>query len=379
MGLSKKRLIGLTIAAFILLYLAAPAFYLTLSGEFSSTAYMVFLRTSPLVWGRLLSSVKGIDRQTKDTMFQLLSDTPEGYWSIAVETIREAPRSMLEDTICVLSVVNPEEWQLVREAVKLYLAGYTPFTPPSEEFKREYVEPLAISGEEPVLDWRYMVYIFTYRLVYDKTDVWEAAETICGYVHRYLTYDTAFWHRRSPKTLIKQRRGTCTNFSILFVAMCRAMGIPARLVRDNSISSVTHAWSEFYLEGRGWVHVDPTAGYFDYPQAYLLEWGYRYHLVKAFSPLRGWIDVTPSYVADYGVVAGVVRLNGEPVDGAEVSVYYPGNLRVLLTVETGGDGSFEFTAAEGTYILEASYRGIVKTLTVSVEAGKVIKVEINLG
>ncbi|MCD6444875.1 carboxypeptidase regulatory-like domain-containing protein, partial [Candidatus Bathyarchaeota archaeon] len=180
-------------------------------------------------------------------------------------------------------------------------------------------------------------------------------------------------------TLIKQKRGTCTNFSILFVAMCRAMGIPARLVRDNSISSVTHAWSEFYIEGRGWVHVDPTAGYFNYPQAYLLEWGYRYRLVKAFSPLRGWIDITPSYVADYGTVAGVVELDGEPVDGAVVSVYYPENLRVLLTVETGGDGSFEFTVAEGTYILEVSYRGIVRTLTVSVEAGKAIKVEINLG
>ncbi|MCD6444737.1 hypothetical protein J7L70_07025, partial [Candidatus Bathyarchaeota archaeon] len=150
MRLSKKRLIGLTVITFVLLYLTAPAFYLTLAGEFSSTAYMVLLRTNPLVWGKLLSSVKGIDRQTKDTMFQFLSDIPEGYWSIAVETIREAPRSMLGDTICVLSVVNPEEWQLVREAVKRYLAGYTPFTPPSEELKREYVEPLAISGEEPV-------------------------------------------------------------------------------------------------------------------------------------------------------------------------------------------------------------------------------------
>ncbi|RJS83280.1 hypothetical protein CW706_06165 [Candidatus Bathyarchaeota archaeon] len=378
MDLSKKRLIGLTIAAFILLYLVAPAFYLLLSGEFTPTAYRIFLRINPLSWSRLLSSMKGLDSQTKGMILQLLSNTPETYWSIAIDTIHETPKPMLEDTIYVLSAVNSEEWHLVREAIKLYLAGYTPFTPSSGELKREYVEPLAISGEEPVLDWRYMVYIFTYRLIHDKTDVCEAVKTICGYVHKYLTYDIKFWHRRSPKTLIRQKRGTCTNFSILFVAMCRVMGIPARLLRDNSISPATHAWSEFYLEGKGWIHVDPTAGFFDYPQAYLLKWGYRYHLVKAFSPLKGWIDVTPSYVADYGVLTGMIRLDGESVVGADVSIYYPENSRVLYTVKTGGDGSFKFTVAEGTYILEASYKGMVKTLTVSAEAGKTVNVEINL-
>lgn len=312
-------------------------------------------------------------------VFQLLSDTPEVYWGAAVEAIRETPRSMLEDTLCVLSVVDPEEWWLVKEAISLYLAGYMPFAPPSEELKREYVEPFAISGEEPILDWRYMVYIFTYRLVYDKEDLWEAIKTICNYVHRYLIYDTAFWHRRSPKTLIKQRRGTCTNFSILFVAMCRAMGIPARLVRDNSISPATHAWSEVYLEGRGWVHVDPTVGYIDHPQAYLLEWGYRFHLVKAFNPVKGWIDITPNYVVDYSTITGSVKLYGKPVDKAAVSIYYPENLRALLTVETDRDGSFEFTVAEGTYIIKVAYQHIVKTLTVTVEANRTTRLEIHLG
>lgn len=378
--LSRRRLrvVGLILATSLSVYLAAPAFYLALEGVFSHQAYMALLRVSPIAWNRLLKSLETVDSRVRDAMFQLLANTPDEYWDVAVEAVRESPGPVLEDTVLVLSVVKPEEWRLVGEAIRLYLSGFTPFNPPSEELKREYVDQLAISGEEPILDWRYMVYIFTYRLVQGKKNACEAAKTMCEYVHKYLTYDAAFWHRRSPKTLITLKRGTCTNFSILFVAMCRAMGIPARLVRDNSISPITHAWSEFYLEGRGWVHADPTAGYFDYPQAYRLEWGYRFHLVKAFSPLKGWVDITPSYVADYGVVAGVVKLNGEPVRGAEVSVYYPENLRVLFTVETSEDGSFEFTAAEGTYILEVSYRGVTDTLTVTVDANETAKVEVNL-
>jgi len=50
MDLSKKRLTGLTIATFVPLYPVAPAFHLLLSGEFTPTAYMIFVRINPPSW-----------------------------------------------------------------------------------------------------------------------------------------------------------------------------------------------------------------------------------------------------------------------------------------------------------------------------------------
>src|SRR3546814_2627099 len=72
--------------------------------------------------------------------------------------------------------------------------------------------------------------------------------------------------------LFDQQAGFCEHFSSAYVVLMRAAGIPARvatgyvggyhnrygdywLVRRSD----AHAWAEVWLEGRGWVRVDPTA------------------------------------------------------------------------------------------------------------------------
>ncbi len=68
------------------------------------------------------------------------------------------------------------------------------------------------------------------------------------------------------------RRGFCSHFAGAFVYLARAAGIPARLIGGYQGGEVNpgtghlvvhqfdaHAWSEVWLEGRGWVRIDPTA------------------------------------------------------------------------------------------------------------------------
>ena len=68
------------------------------------------------------------------------------------------------------------------------------------------------------------------------------------------------------------KEGFCEHIASAFVVLVRAMGIPARLVtgyqggEPNNLDgywivrqSDAHAWTEVWLEGRGWVRVDPTA------------------------------------------------------------------------------------------------------------------------
>jgi protein-glutamine gamma-glutamyltransferase len=72
--------------------------------------------------------------------------------------------------------------------------------------------------------------------------------------------------------LFNSKRGFCEHFASAFTVMARAAGIPARVVTGyqggefNAMGgyfivrqSDAHAWSEVWLEGRGWQRIDPTA------------------------------------------------------------------------------------------------------------------------
>lgn len=90
-----------------------------------------------------------------------------------------------------------------------------------------------------------------------------------------------FYYTRNPppmldrpidQFLFEERRGFCEHYASAFVVLMRAAGIPARIVTGymggelNTIGnyfivrqSDAHAWSEVWLENKGWVRFDPTA------------------------------------------------------------------------------------------------------------------------
>ncbi len=63
--------------------------------------------------------------------------------------------------------------------------------------------------------------------------------------------------------MLTHKKGDCTEFTYLFIALCEAVGIEARPVwgwLPTKRSTVSHLWAEVYL-GR-WYAVDPTEGNF---------------------------------------------------------------------------------------------------------------------
>jgi transglutaminase-like putative cysteine protease len=59
--------------------------------------------------------------------------------------------------------------------------------------------------------------------------------------------------------------GSCRDFAVLFMELCRDQGIAARFVSGyHAVLAVgeldLHAWAEVYLEGGGWRGFDPTTG-----------------------------------------------------------------------------------------------------------------------
>ncbi|BAU14753.1 transglutaminase domain protein [Leptolyngbya sp. NIES-3755] len=63
-----------------------------------------------------------------------------------------------------------------------------------------------------------------------------------------------------------QKKGSCRDLTVLFIEVCRSMGLAARFVSgyqegdpDQSDRHL-HAWAEVYLPGAGWRGYDPTHG-----------------------------------------------------------------------------------------------------------------------
>jgi transglutaminase-like putative cysteine protease len=58
--------------------------------------------------------------------------------------------------------------------------------------------------------------------------------------------------------------GDCTDYADLFVALCRARGIPARVakgvVTDFGDDTSKHSWAEAWIDDLGWVTFDPLWG-----------------------------------------------------------------------------------------------------------------------
>jgi transglutaminase-like putative cysteine protease len=87
------------------------------------------------------------------------------------------------------------------------------------------------------------------------------------------------------------RQAECGGYSHLFIALCRAVGVPARPVTgigglregehhwgEGEVD--THVWAEFYLPGYGWVPADPIAEDLDGIDALGKSFGNRLILSK---------------------------------------------------------------------------------------------------
>src|SRR5262249_35590995 len=90
----------------------------------------------------------------------------------------------------------------------------------------------------------------------------EKAIALVGYVYSHVTYVRSTIEVAS--IVLAQGKGDCSEMSLLYVALARAAGVPARVVDGIAATEVDgkpafgfHAWREVALEGH-WVQVDPT-------------------------------------------------------------------------------------------------------------------------
>jgi transglutaminase-like putative cysteine protease len=104
------------------------------------------------------------------------------------------------------------------------------------------------------------------KVTQGKTDPLDKARAIYDYVFTTMKYDKTGtgWGHGDVLYACDAKKGNCTDFHSLFIAMARAQGIPARfeigfpLPPDKHSAEIAgyHCWSDFYIEGKGWIPVD---------------------------------------------------------------------------------------------------------------------------
>ncbi|MFC1731181.1 transglutaminase domain-containing protein [candidate division KSB1 bacterium] len=118
----------------------------------------------------------------------------------------------------------------------------------------------------------------------EKNPYW-IARGIFDYIRNHMYYEMAGGWNTAP-TVLARGNGSCSEYSFVYIAMCRAAGLPARYVGsvvirgdDAALDDVFHRWVEVYIPGYDWIPVDPSGGDRDLPRD---QTNYFGHLANRF-------------------------------------------------------------------------------------------------
>ncbi len=177
---------------------------------------------------------------------------------VPAQTIKNFP---YDDGSQVLLEEN-EDFSVVQSVAQIFREDEAISFPVSDERFQEYLEPTAFcQSDDPKI-------VKTAReIVGDEQNAWKAAKRIALWVRRQMTpnYDVGF---ATATEILENREGDCSEHTVIAVALCRAVGIPARaavgIMYADGIFAY-HMWPEVYvgqwigLDAK-WIAVDEESG-----------------------------------------------------------------------------------------------------------------------
>lgn len=124
-----------------------------------------------------------------------------------------------------------------------------------DENYEEYLQPEKYieSADEDIKDIAYVLK--------EKEDI-ETVKNYYDFILKSLDYGGYNPFSLGAEKALESGSGDCTEYSDLLTALCRASGIPARVIEgytcEKGDRSIGHNWAEVYFQDIGWVPLDPT-------------------------------------------------------------------------------------------------------------------------
>jgi transglutaminase-like putative cysteine protease len=144
-------------------------------------------------------------------------------------------------------------------------ASIFPYDTTTDLYKQYTSVNLAIqSDDKQIIDK-------AHEIVGNETNPYKQAHLIEQWVFKKITYGDDGSFLNDAISTLNSLKGDCSNRANIFVALTRALGIPARSIsglhnpgeleiisgtaKDNTLHH--HVWAEFYITDIGWLPVDP--------------------------------------------------------------------------------------------------------------------------
>jgi transglutaminase-like putative cysteine protease len=175
------------------------------------------------------------------------------------------------------------------------------------------VEVLQYQLPSNFIKWDDEVKEFAASCLQSETPFYEGVSLLCEKIFKEFQFKSGFTTVNTPlKTVLKERKGVCQDFSHLAIASLRSLGFAARYVSGYletlppkgkpklQGSDASHAWISIYVPDMGWCEFDPTNNMIP---------GER-HIVTAYG--RDYADVAP--------IKGIVFSSGSHKVKVEVDV-----------------------------------------------------------
>jgi len=152
-------------------------------------------------------------------------------------------------------ILHPEEKYVINLIVARNFSGIKSISNPSENQQDDLSVFLKNDG---LTAWNDEIKKKAEEIATGDNDLIKVME-IVKYVHDTIKYDISVDQMPPSTWVFENKRGKCSEFTNLFISMCRSIGIKARAVSGFACSELCekHAWAEVFIGGR-WIDVDPT-------------------------------------------------------------------------------------------------------------------------
>lgn len=163
------------------------------------------------------------------------------------------------------------------------------------------------------ISWDEEIIAFAEDCFLPSAPLYESIQKLCEKIFNEFQFKSGFTNVNTPlKTVLKEKKGVCQDFSHLAIACIRSMGFAAKYVSGYietlppkgkpklQGSDASHAWISVYIPEMGWCEFDPTNNMIPKER----------HIVTAYG--RDFADVSP--------LKGIIFSSGEHKVKVEVDV-----------------------------------------------------------